>query len=133
MSPGVLIAIEVVLVALLGAGAVWLGGPLVEALFKRISRPDAPSEEVPDVTAAARVLRGGKWIGMVERLAVFAAVVSGFTEGIAIALAIKGIGRYPELKTGSNAAAERFIIGTFVSMLTACAFGGLARWLLVVL
>lgn len=133
MTPGVAVVIQVVLVLLLGAAAVWLGGPLVEGIFKRISHADAPTEETPDVAAAAHVLRGGKWIGMVERVAVFACVVTGFTEGIAIALALKGIGRYPELKTGSNAAAERFIIGTFISLLTACAFGGLARWLLIVL
>ncbi|MGB3954661.1 MAG: hypothetical protein WBL05_05175 [Brooklawnia sp.] len=131
MTPGILVAIRVASVVLLGAAAVWLGGPLVEALFRRISHRDAPAGESPDVAAAAHVLQGGKWIGMVERLAVFASVVTGFTEGIAIALAIKGIGRYPELKTGSNAAAERFIIGTFISLLTACAFGGLARWLLL--
>ena len=38
---------------------------------------------------------------------------------VRIALALKGIGRYPELKTGSKVASERFIIGTFVSLLAA--------------
>ena len=37
--------------------------------------------------------------------------------------------RYPEIKAASVGAAERFIIGTFASVLFACAFAGLAGWL----
>ena len=64
MTPGILVAIRVASVVLLGAAAVWLGGPLVEALFRRISHRDAPAGESPDVAAAAHVLgaaSGSEW------------------------------------------------------------------------
>ena len=72
-------------------------------------------------------LRGGKWIGVLERLGVAASLVCGWPEGIAIVLAVKGLGRYPELQQGST---ERFIIGTFASVLfaaAACGVGLVAR------
>ena len=73
---------------------------------------------------AGHVLRGGAWIGVLERVAIFATLVAGWPEGLAIVLAVKGVGRYPELGPaadgGSTGAAERFIIGTFTSVLWAC-------------
>ena len=39
------------------------------------------------------------------------------------------LARYPELKATNSGAAERFIIGTFASVLFAAACAGLARWL----
>jgi hypothetical protein len=70
------------------------------------------------------VLRGGTWIGALERLAIFAALVAGWPEGLAVVLALKGLGRYPELRAAEDGvrtgAAERFIIGTFTSVLWAC-------------
>jgi hypothetical protein len=74
---------------------------------------------------AGQILRGGAWISILERLAVFAALVARWPEGIAIVLAVKGLGRYPELRSGRNPGlAERFIIGTLVSVLWAalCAY-----------
>jgi hypothetical protein len=67
---------------------------------------------------------------MLERLAVFATMLAGFGEGIAIVLAIKALARYPELKATTSGAAERFIIGTFTSVLFAAACAGLAWWLI---
>ncbi len=63
----------------------------------------------------------GLWIGVLERTAVFVSLVAAFPEGIAIALAVKGFGLYPRLR--APGAGERFIIGTFASVLwaTACA------------
>ena len=62
----------------------------------------------------------------------FASVVAGWPEGLAIVLAIKGLARYPELRgldqpaaVTSQAVAERFIIGTFTSVLWAVACAGL--------
>lgn len=47
--------------------------------------------------------------------------------GIAMVLAVKGLGRYPELKNENNArVGELFIIGTFMSMLWALMWAGLA-------
>jgi hypothetical protein len=75
--------------------------------------------------SAGLVLRGGAWIGFLERVAVFAALIGRWPEGIAIVLAVKGLGRYPELRSRrSPGLAERFIIGTLVSVLWAalCAY-----------
>jgi hypothetical protein len=85
---------------------------------------DRPDPE-DGLRSAGLVLRGGAWIGFLERMAVFAALIGRWPEGIAIVLAVKGLGRYPELRTGrSPGLAERFIIGTLVSVLWAalCAY-----------
>ncbi len=110
------------------AVAVLLGARLVTRLFRAFDAR-SPEGDHEGLVAAATQLRGGTWIGMLERLAIFSALVVGFPEGIAICLAIKGLARYPELQATSSGAAERFIIGTFVSVLTACACAGLALWL----
>ncbi|WP_228387820.1 hypothetical protein [Nocardioides sp. dk884] len=72
---------------------------------------------------AGSVLRGGTWIGVLERAAVYASLVAGWPEGIAVVLAVKAFGRYPELRAAEDGvrtgAAERFIIGTFASVLWA--------------
>jgi hypothetical protein len=76
---------------------------------------------------AGDVLRGGAWIGALERLAVFVTLIAGWGPGLAIVLAVKGLGRYPELRSQEDTgAAERFIIGTFASVLWAAACAGLA-------
>jgi hypothetical protein len=85
----------------------------------------ATAREARSLRSAGQVLRGGAWIGILERIAVFATLVARWPEGIAIVLAVKGLGRYPELRTGRNPGlAERFIIGTLVSVLWAalCAY-----------
>ncbi|MFC7402309.1 hypothetical protein [Citricoccus sp. GCM10030269] len=73
---------------------------------------------------AQPVLRGGAWIGVLERLAVASTLIVGWPEGLAIILAVKALGRYSEL--GKSGAAERFILGTFASQLWACACVGVA-------
>ncbi len=79
------------------------------------------------VQNAGAVLRGGAWIGALERIAVFVALLAGWAPGLAIVLAVKGLGRYPELRNQEDTgAAERFIIGTFTSVLWAAACAGLA-------
>ena len=73
------------------------------------------------MTGPTRPLGAGLWIGVLERTAVFVSLVAAFPEGIAIALAVKGFGLYPD--SAPPAPRERFIIGTFASVLwaTACA------------
>jgi hypothetical protein len=61
-------------------------------------------------------------IGALERLAVFACVLALSPEGVAVVLAVKGLGRYPELR--HPGAAERFIIGTLTSLLWAAGAAG---------
>ena len=84
-------------------------------------------EDPERVTRAGTVLRGGTWIGALERLAVYVALVAGWAPGLAIVLAVKGLGRYPELRNQEDTGvAERFIIGTFTSVLWAVACAGVA-------
>lgn len=120
------------LVLLAGAVAVVGGGPVTALVFAWVDRHDRPASGDPQpLHTAGQVLRGGAWIGALERVAVFASLVAGRTEGLAIALALKGLGRYPELRSGQSAgAAERFIIGTFASVLWACAGAGVVRLVL---
>jgi hypothetical protein len=115
------------LVALAGVLAVAGGGPVTSRVFAMVDRQEhTPPAETID--HAGKVLRGGAWIGALERAAVFASLVAGWPEGLAIVLALKGLGRYPELRNGQNTgAAERFIIGTFTSVLWAAACAGVVR------
>lgn len=108
--------IPVVLLA--GALATFLGSPVVVWFLSHVESPDPDGIELP----------GGRWIGLLERVASFAAVLAGSAPALALVVAVKGLGRYPELRTAkSGAVSERFIIGTFASILWACAWAGLAR------
>jgi hypothetical protein len=111
------------------------GGPVTATVLHLADREDGRGKA--GVEAAASVLRGGAWIGGFERAGVFAALVSGWPEGIAVVLGLKGLGRYSELKAeGPSAApaqggvAERFIIGTFCSVSWAVACAGVVAGLL---
>lgn len=74
-------------------------------------------------TKTREVLRGGTWIGYLERLAIVGAIAVGHFEIIAAVIAIKGLGRFSELDAPE--ARERFIIGTLVSMTWAALCGAL--------
>ncbi|MCY0904668.1 hypothetical protein [Arthrobacter sp. H14-L1] len=133
-----------VLTVLVAAGAGW---PFTTAML-RLARavevldaegPPAPAGSttgtaVPPVATPERpppgVLRGGLVIGFLERTAVVVAVLADQPVAIAYVVAIKGLGRYPELRQ-SPAASERFIIGTLSSMLWAAAVAVLVKWLLL--
>jgi hypothetical protein len=136
MNPLWALVLKIAVVGALGAIAVLAGSPLVQAIFRKADPPpsadDATAvvEEVLGIRDAEKTLRGGKWIGMFERLAVYASILAGFSGGIAVVLAVKGLARYPELKATTGGAAERFIIGTFSSVLFAAACAGLAWWLI---
>jgi hypothetical protein len=96
------------------------GGLVTTQVFSFVEDPER-------VTRAGSVLRGGAWIGALERLAVYVALVAGWAPGLAIVLAVKGLGRYPELRNQEDTGvAERFIIGTFTSVLWAVACAGVA-------
>jgi len=138
MSPTLALVLKALVIAALGAVATFAGSPLVRTVFRVADAPrgkakaaaaDAAEAVSPGIQAAASTLRGGHWIGLLERLAIYAAILSGFGEGIAVVLAVKGLARYPELRATTPGAAERFIIGTFVSVLFAAACAGLAWWL----
>lgn len=89
-------------------------------------RPARRGSPLQDLDEEDRpVLRGGAWIGLLERLAVVSTLLAAWPEGLAVVLAVKGLARYSELKR-PNGAAERFIIGTFCSVLWASACAGIA-------
>jgi hypothetical protein len=114
-------------VALAGATAVLGGGPLTMRVFAAVDAADPPAGRDPHpIETAGAVLRGGAWIGALERGAVFASLAVGMPEGVAVVLGLKGLGRYPELRNPEHSpgAAERFIIGTFTSVLWAAACAG---------
>ena len=105
----------------LAAGA----SPLVRLLLP------AGERDEPD---PADVLRGGRWIGILERLATAGAILVGYPAAIAVIVAVKGLGRFPELRAGAGVS-ERFIIGTLASLLWASALGvagsaALTAWVL---
>ena len=107
---------------LLAVGAAALGGgPVVTAVLRAAdpaSAPHRPRASDPEV------LRGGAWIGVLERTAIAGTVLAGWTDGLAVLIAVKGLGRFNELK--APVAAERFIIGTLASGLWALACVGVA-------
>ena len=136
------------------AAAVTGGGLLVRGVFRLMRaewrpwaapRPAVPAPTAPDDPAASdegspapddteagaepveTVLRGGAWIGFLERGAVAATLLAGWPEGIALVLAVKGVGRYSELREAN--APEAFIIGTLASLLWAGAAAGTAQLL----
>jgi hypothetical protein len=123
LLPGALI-VPMAAVAVLG------GGPVTATVLRLADQAGGP--EPTGVQAAASVLRGGAWIGAFERVGVLAALVAGWPEGIAVVLGLKGLGRYSELKTDGSGpseppqggVAERFIIGTFCSVLWAVGWAG---------
>ncbi|WP_435300003.1 hypothetical protein [Timonella sp. A28] len=77
----------------------------------------------PDGVKAKAGLRGGMWIGLLERTLITGFVITGVFAGVAVVIAIKGLGRYPELNADTS---ERFIIGTLASLLWAVACGSVA-------
>jgi hypothetical protein len=97
-----------------------------------LRREPADDGEELELEAPGSVLRGGAWICYLERGAAAATMLAGFPEGLALVLAVKGVGRYPELRDsgGSNRpgrdAPEEFIIGTLASLLWAAACAGTA-------
>lgn len=87
------------------------------------------SSDGPEGPRALAVLRGGTWIGILERLAVAGSVLLGVPEGVAVVVAVKGLGRYPELRENPGAS-ERFVIGTLASLVWSVAVAAAARALL---
>lgn len=96
-----------------------LGAPLVGWLLRRIE----PNAQTPGV------LRGGTWIGILERVAITGAILAGYGTAVAVVIAIKGLGRYPELRDTPveqrPQTTERFIIGTLASYVWAGLIGAL--------
>lgn len=76
-------------------------------------------------------LRGGLWIGLLERIAVTGAVLMGEYTIVAAVVAVKGLGRFKELSTPERS--ERFVVGTLASLIWAGVVGVAGRALLAAL
>ncbi|MCO7221292.1 hypothetical protein, partial [Klenkia sp. PcliD-1-E] len=114
------VAVAAVAASLLG------GGPVVTAVLAAADPTRAVSAlgaSTPGI-ADPDVLRGGAWIGVLERLALAATLLAGWPEGVPVVLAVKGLGRFQALR--ETPAAERFIVGTLASVLWAAACAGAA-------
>jgi len=114
-----------------------IGSPIASLVLRSARVPEPPTVEVtgdsrspvvsrrerPPVDGDVReVLRGGMWIGILERVGLTAAILAGRFELAAVVVAIKALGRYPEIRE-NPAVSERFIIGTLASLLVAAACG----------
>ncbi|QAY62712.1 hypothetical protein ET495_04935 [Xylanimonas allomyrinae] len=100
--------------------SVGLGAVLVPWVLRR-SEGEADAE-----ATAARVLAGGTGIGLFERAGVTLSILAGFPEGVAVVVAVKGLGRVYELRE-RPAARERFVVGTLASVVWAGLCGLLGR------
>jgi hypothetical protein len=100
------------------------GGPVATAVLRAA---DPAAVGVRGGPQDPEILRGGAWIGVLERAAVAVTLLVGSAEGLVVVLAVKGLGRYAELR--APAAAERFIIGTLASALWAAGCVGVAMLL----
>ncbi|GLB64243.1 hypothetical protein NCCP2495_21220 [Dietzia sp. NCCP-2495] len=114
-----------------------IGSPITSLVLRSARVPEPPTVEVtgdsrspvvsrrehPPADGDVReVLRGGMWIGILERVGLTAAILAGRFELAAVVVAIKALGRYPEIRE-NPAVSERFIIGTLTSLLVAAACG----------
>lgn len=97
------------------------GGPVATAV---LHAADPAAAGVSGGPQDPDILRGGAWIGILERGALAATLLAGWPEGLAVVLAVKGLGRFSELR--APAAAERFIVGTLASALWAAGCVGVA-------
>jgi hypothetical protein len=113
--------LEVTGVLLAVAAAALGGGPIATAVLRAADPDRGPSRRR---ASDPEVLRGGTWIGVLERTALAVTVLAGFKEGLPVLVAIKGLGRFNELK--APVASERFIIGTLASGLWALGCVGVA-------
>lgn len=138
IAPVKLPALIGIIVALLGTAVAVIGGnPVTRRVLEIATRGrvretedggilvPAPDAAEGDEEAVQTLMRGGTVIGYLERIAVVLSIIAGYPEAIAVVVAVKGIGRFPEL--AASEARERFIIGTLASLLWAAVIGGLVR------
>jgi hypothetical protein len=121
------------LTAVLAIAVSALGGRWLVPVVLRAADRSEPADRSDDAARSAAtdggraVLRGGTWIGILERVAVTGSVLAGFPAGVAVVVAVKGLGRYPELRE-NPAASERFVIGTLASLVWAGMMAWIAIW-----
>lgn len=121
--------VVVILALLTSATGGWLVVYGVLHLASRSVDAGAAAGDGPEGPQAIASLRGGTWIGILERLAVTMCILVDEPAGIAVVVAVKGLGRFPELRENPGAS-ERFVIGTLASLVWSAAIGIAARALL---
>lgn len=128
--------IDVLVTLVLAVIAVPGGAPVVRAVFWAAT-PSAERRTSLWTAMWSRqtddgVLRGGRWIGYLERLGIAATLIAGQPGGVAVIAGVKTLARYAELhstpapgtdagqaRRQSQAAIEQFIIGTLTSFIWA--------------
>ena len=133
--PGWLVTALVVAASL--AVSAGLGSPLASLVLRSARVPEPPTVEVSGDARTPlvqrrettephvrEVLRGGMWIGILERVGLTAAILAGRFELAAVVVAIKALGRCREIRE-TPAVGERFITGPLTSLLVAAACGAI--------
>lgn len=100
-------------VMLLGAPA----NELVSAVLK-LARGSNSSAATPSLPVVA--MRGGRWIGPLERVLILLLAAAGAQAAVAAVIAAKGVIRFPEInKDQDGRKAEEFLIGSMTSWILA--------------
>lgn len=90
----------------------------------------SPTPQAPASGSTPHTLKGGRLIGPLERILVFALTLSGAYSILAAVLAAKGIVRFPEISRDRAAGtqAEYFLVGSLVSWVAGLAAAFLVWW-----
>ncbi|NUS43432.1 MAG: hypothetical protein HOQ24_07070 [Mycobacteriaceae bacterium] len=105
--------------------AAGLGGMTLAPSAYRIARQQPDTGDQLPVPGGP--LRGGRMIGVLERVAVCGSIMAGWgPEGLVAILGVKSLARYPDLRDAK--VSEQFIIGTFASVLWAVCVAAGARF-----
>ncbi len=119
-------AVTALVTALALVAAVVGGGPAATVALHLATRGSVKEGAHGGIIeqGGGEVLRGGMTIGLLERLALAGLILAGFPEGLAVIVAVKGVGRFGEFESPTSR--ERFIIGSFASLIWAAACAGIA-------
>lgn len=100
------------------------------AVVRIALRAEMGERVLPATGDAPTTLKGGRLIGPLERILVFALTLAGAYTLLAAVLAAKGIVRFPEISRDGEGGdrAEYFLIGSLVSWVTALAAAFTVWW-----
>ncbi|WP_300342923.1 hypothetical protein [Nesterenkonia sp.] len=112
--------------AVLGAGVAAFLGVSSNGLVRAALRQDG-SHPWEQAASNAHQLKGGRWIGPLERITLTGLLVAGAYPVAAGLIAAKGIVRFPEIQAdqANGNKAEYFLVGSFVSWTLAILAAGL--------
>ncbi|PHP51949.1 hypothetical protein [Actinomyces ruminis] len=97
-----------------------LGAPtngLVSTVLRLARGSNSSAGTLPPLVVA---MRGGRWIGPLERILILLLATSGAQAAVAAVIAAKGVIRFPEInKDQDGRKAEEFLIGSMTSWILA--------------